>query len=40
MSTGVHLWSIMWNLMMDDLLFKLDECGCKCVAYADDVIDG
>mgnify|MGYP004589933261 CR=1 FL=1 len=38
MSAGVHLWSI-WNLMMDDLLWKLDECvGCKCVAYADDLL--
>ena len=27
-----------WNLMMDDLLWKLDECGCKCVAYADDLL--
>ena len=27
-----------WNLMMDVLLWKLDECGCKCVAYADDLL--
>ena len=24
-----------WNLMMDELLWKLDESGCKCFAYAD-----
>ena len=24
--------------MMDDLLWKLDECRCKCVAYADDLL--
>ena len=27
-----------WNLMMDVLLWKLDECECKCVAYADDLL--
>ena len=27
-----------WNLIMDVLLWKLDECGCKCVAYADDLL--
>ena len=24
--------------MMDELLWKLDERGCKCVAYADDLL--
>ena len=23
---------------MDELLWKLNECGCKCVAYADDLL--
>ena len=27
-----------WNLMMEDLLWKLNECGCKCQAYADDLL--
>lgn len=35
-------WSIcgpfIWNLMMDELLWKIDESGCKCVAYADDLL--
>ena len=26
---------LIWNLMMDELLWKLDECGCKWIAYAD-----
>ena len=24
--------------MMDVLLWKLDECGCKCVTYADELL--
>lgn len=27
-----------WNMMMDRRLWKLDERGCKCVAYADDLL--
>lgn len=22
-----------WNLIIDDLMWKQDECGCKCVVY-------
>ena len=27
-----------WNLMMDVLLWKLGECGCKCVSYVGDLL--
>jgi len=27
-----------WNLMMDDLLWRLRGAGCKVVAYADDLL--
>lgn len=27
-----------WNLMMDDLLHTLERCGCKVIAYADDLL--
>lgn len=27
-----------WTFMKDGLLWKLEYCGCKCVAYTDDML--